>query len=196
MNCSTLAVVGRPWPVPVTESSPTYPLGIHANYAVSKLAGEIIGASLAGNAGLAYINLRFSSLFGVDMAWHGVLPRFIDLALSGGRPTIHAGGAVYADFLHVRNAARAVVAAINNTATGIINVASGLEFSLAQLAECILNAAGRAKHEYDIEKTGLSSRAIIDIKRMKRDLKLDMPLDHESDLKNVVDWRRATINLE
>jgi nucleoside-diphosphate-sugar epimerase len=36
---STLVVVARPWPVPLTEDAPTYPLGPVAGYAASKLGG-------------------------------------------------------------------------------------------------------------------------------------------------------------
>lgn len=168
--CSTLAVVGRPWPVPVTEASPTYPVGPHAGYAASKLAGELVGASLAQGAGVSFAVLRLSALYGVGMAWHGVLPVFVDRALAGQPLRVTAGGAVHADLLHVTDAARAVAAAAERPVSGIVNVASGEETCLAELARLVLRLAGREPELVELVDEGQPSRAVVDTARMRGEL--------------------------
>lgn len=193
VNCSTLAVVKQPWPTPLTESSPTYPVGVHSIYAASKLAGEIIGTSIANEAGIPFVNLRFSAIYGVGMAWHGVLPKFIDTALEGGRPKISSKG-VYADFLHLKDAARTIVAAIEHSVTGIVNVASGREIAISRLAEIVLIETCRQSTEYDVLDAGNVSRAIVDTERMRNELKVIPEIDFETGVREVIKWRRTSLH--
>jgi nucleoside-diphosphate-sugar epimerase len=192
VHCSTLSVVARPWPVPLDETAPTYPVGGAARYAVSKLAGEVLVATQCRAAGIPYVILRESALYGPGMAWHGLIPRFIDLALGDGRPRVDAGGRTTVDLLHVDDAARAVAAAAaESDITGIVNVAAGEEVSLSRLAELTLTAAGRAASEYDVVADGAPARAAIAVARMRRELGQPPPIALADGLRTVIAARRA-----
>jgi len=190
VHCSTLSVVARPWPVPLDETAPTYPAGGAARYAVSKLAGEVLVATHCRAARIPYVILRESALYGPGMAWHGLIPRFIDLALGNGRPRVDAGGRTTVDLLHVDDAARAVAAAAESDITGIVNVAAGEEVSLSQLAELTLTAAGRAANEYDVVADGAPGRAVVAVARMRRELGQPPPIALADGLRTVIAARR------
>jgi UDP-glucose 4-epimerase len=167
VHCSTLVVASRPWPVPLTEDAPTYPTGAVAAYAASKLAGELVAGSIARAAGSSFVTLRLAALYGSGMAWVGVLPAFIDAALSGKR--LSASSGAHADFLHVEDAAQAVVRAVSAGVTDVVNVASGVETSIVGLAGMVLTACGRSAEDVDVTLSPIS-RAVVDITRLREQL--------------------------
>lgn len=197
VHCSTLAVVARPWPVPLDEAAPTYPTGAASRYAVSKLAGEVLVATSCRAAGVPYAILRESALYGPGMAWHGLVPRFIDLALGlalgNGRPRVDAGGQTTVDLLHVEDAAGAVAAAAEADVTGVINVAAGEEVSIARVAALVLAAAGRATDEYDVVAGGSPARAVVSIERMRRELGWAPAVPLADGLRAIIEARRAAV---
>jgi UDP-glucose 4-epimerase len=162
---STLSVVARPWPVPLTEQAPTYPLGSAAAYAASKLAGELVSASIAEKHGMSHASLRFSALYGVGMPWFGVLPTFIAQATSG--EVLRAARATCADFLHVDFAADAVARAATSDCSGVFNVASGMETSIMDLAAMVLRLSKRSTRDIQTIESP-ESRAIVDISKAKK----------------------------
>jgi UDP-glucose 4-epimerase len=167
VHCSTLVVASRPWPVPLTEDAATYPTGAVAAYAASKLAGELVAGSIAGAAGIPFVTLRLATLYGPGMVWAGVLPVFIEAALSGNRLTASRGA--HADFLHVGDAALAVVQAAGADVTGAVNVASGVETSIVELARMVLTACGRSGEDVDVMPSPVF-RAVVDVTRMRERL--------------------------
>jgi len=189
VHCSTLAVVARPWPVPLDERAPAYPVGAAAEYAVSKLAGEVLVTTACAATGAACTILRLSALYGPGMAWHGLVPRFIDLAGSGGRLRVDAGGATTVDLLHVDDAARAVAAAVERPVTGIVNVAAGAEASLSAVATFALAAAGRAGDTFDVVATGTPARALVAIDRMRDELGVVPQISLADGLAELAAWR-------
>ncbi len=197
VHCSTLAVVARPWPVPLDEAAPTYPTGAAARYAVSKLAGEVLVATQCRAAGVPHVILRESALYGPGMAWHGLVPRFVDLALGlapgPNRPRVDAGGRTTVDLLHVEDAARAASAAAEADVTGIVNVAAGEEVSIARVAELTLAAAGRSIDEYDVVADGSPARAVVSIDRMRGELGWAPAVPLADGLRAIIQARRAAV---
>lgn len=158
---STLVVATRPWPDPLTEAAPTAPTGRVAAYAASKLAGELVAGSIVREAQASFLALRFSALYGPGMMWSGVLPAFIDAARAG-KPLTATSGA-HADFLHVDDAARAIVAACSAAhVTGVVNVASGVETSIVDLARLVSSSVTVTE--------GAVSRARVDVTRLRSEL--------------------------
>lgn len=184
---STLVVVNRPWPVPLTEAAPTSPTGPVAAYAASKLSGELVAGSILRAAQRSFSSLRYSAMYGPRMAWSGVLPVFIDAARAGKRLSATSGA--HADFLHVRDAARATAAAVSATADGLFHVGAGVETSIVELARVVLIACGRSPDELDVTP-GQVARAVVNVTRLRSELSVGPGLSLAEGVSSVVEALR------
>ncbi len=138
INCSTLVVNNKPWPVPLTESHCSMPIGHHILYAASKLMQEAIFETFSQIYKLPLVQLRFSALYGPKMRREGVLCNLIETAKKHNKIEITNGSKVFTDFLNVKDAARIVYSVLSpQEATGIVNAASGKETSLVELAKAV-----------------------------------------------------------
>ena len=137
VNCSTLVVIGKPWPLNLDEYAPTYPTGNHVLYCSSKLTQELIFETFSTANAIGLSQIRFSALYGEQMPWGGIICNFIDQGRSNEKIILINGSKVTADFLCVDDAAKIILAAIKNKFNGILNGASGEEVSLVQLASLI-----------------------------------------------------------
>jgi nucleoside-diphosphate-sugar epimerase len=132
--------------------------------------------------------LRLSALYGPAMAWIGVLPTFVDAALAGKR--LRAVRGAHGDFLHVDDAARAMVRAAEAGATGVIHVATGVETSIARLAAVVLAACGRPADEVDVADSPVA-RAVVDLTRMRERVGAGAEITLERGVTELVASRRA-----
>lgn len=165
IQCSTLSVVGKPWPVDLNENASTIPVGNQAVYGSSKLSGELLLQSICkSNTELTI--LRFSALYGPTMPWVGVICNFIDQVKNNQRILLSNGGSVYADFLFIDDAVDCIERIVTSKQSGIFNIASGEETSLLMLAKAI---RGVVNQQADISNTSsadaLALRAKISIKK-------------------------------
>lgn len=142
LNISTLAIVDKPWPIPLTEEEKTYPSGKHILYSLSKLNQEVILNDFPFKKEIKICHARLSSLFGEKMPWTGVMCMLIQKIINREPIEINNGSKTSADFLYVRNACACLLQLIEKKATGIINIASGEEIFLKQLVEKIALATG------------------------------------------------------
>lgn len=169
IHCSTLSVIRRPW-IDLSENSTLDINGPGTSYAVSKLAGEQAISVVADNK-ISLATLRLSALYGNQMKWTGVIPKFIDIALAGGQ--LEAEKYSFADFLHINDASQCLIKAATTNVTGIINVASGIETSIMHLANVILSCAGRDERVKillsNINEN--SKRADVNTSKMTKELK-------------------------
>jgi UDP-glucose 4-epimerase len=165
INCSTLAVTGKPWPVPLTEKTWLPPSGPHAGYASSKLSQELVMNELAGQSGISLLHLRLSALYGPGMKWAGILPTLIDRAIKNDRIQLTNGGRVSFDFLWVDDLVKAIMAIAEKTewSHGVVNAASGEETGLRSLAEMVVRASGSASEIENKEGDEAESRAVVDV---------------------------------
>lgn len=148
-------------------------------YAISKRKGEEEVLRILPDATI----LRFSALYGEGMQWFGVIPTFVDAALSGKK--MRASSGARADFLHVEDAARSVVSAIEKRISGIVNVASGVEMSIVELASIVVSAAPKSGASIEIVDSPLS-RAIVDITRMKAELDFEPSISIQEGIKSII----------
>jgi UDP-glucose 4-epimerase len=143
---SSLAVVGSPEQLPVTEATPARPT--HA-YARQKADGEAAVRAAAQDHGLASSVLRMSNVYGGYTA-HGrpvakgnVLHLFAEQAASDGRLRINAPGTQRRDFVHLDDVTEHWIAVAERIATGrhgptaVYNVASGESYSVLELARLV-----------------------------------------------------------
>lgn len=157
VNCSTLVVVAKPWPLSLREEAATYPIGNHVLYCSSKLTQELIFKTFADIKEITLSQIRFSALYGEQMPWSGIICNLIDQARKNGEIILKNGNKVSADFLHVADASKIILASIKKNYNGILNAASGEEVSLFDLACIIRDATGwnvkvRNNDEMDIDE--------------------------------------------
>lgn len=131
---------------PLDEQAATAPA---SPYAASKLAADELAAGYRRAFGLRHTIVRPFNVYG---PWQrgdlegGVVARFLQAALAERTLEVHGDGAQTRDFLFVADAARGIVDASAESAVGrTLNLATGRETSIHQLARLIDDDAGRVR---------------------------------------------------
>jgi dTDP-L-rhamnose 4-epimerase len=135
---------GRPLePRSVGEDAPADPRNV---YAATKLHQEHLVAAYARETGTGTVALRYHNVYGPrmprDTPYAGVAAIFRSRLAAGKPPLVTEDGGQLRDFVHVRDVARANLLALEATATGAFNVASGEPRSVLDMART-LQAATR-----------------------------------------------------
>ena len=171
INCSTLVVVGKPWPVPLKEGDNTYPLGAHVGYSASKLSQELVMSSIADAHHIDLLHLRISALYGPHMKAGGILTKLISQAAAKEAISLTNGNNVTFDFLQVDDAASIIyhLSKAGFWPERVINLASGEEVSLLALAETIYELSGSPKGLIaNVDNDYFSSRAQVDTSLLEK----------------------------
>lgn len=140
---STSEVYGCPQYRPIDEAHPTEPV---TPYGASKLCGEIYCRTFERVYGLRSVILRFFNIYGAaaDGRPRSTVDAIFARRVLAGCPPVIRGSPDHArDFVHVRDAARAVRLAIENEAAmgQTINIGSGTAITLEHLAHLIIELA-------------------------------------------------------
>ena len=141
---SSSAVYDDDAAVPVTEDSRARP---SSPYGIDKLAVEFYLDYYARLYGLKYTALRFMNVYGPrqDPKSHysGVISIFLDRAITNAPITIFDDGEQTRDFVYVTDVAEAVAkSCLEDGAHGeIINIGTGVEVTVNQIARTILDLA-------------------------------------------------------
>jgi GDP-L-fucose synthase len=147
-------------------------------YAIAKIAGIELINSYRKEYGTKWISLMPTNLYGprdnFDLTASHVLPafirRFIEAAESGAdKVTLWGSGTPLREFLHVDDLAQAVVVASEKYDSSLhLNVGSGEDLSIKDLAEKVAAAAGFAGEiEWDSSKPDGTPRKVLDVSRVK-----------------------------
>jgi GDP-L-fucose synthase len=157
----------------------TGPLEVtNSAYAIAKIAGIELINSYRKEYGTKWISLMPTNLYGqrdnFDLTASHVLPafirRFIEAAESGAdKVTLWGSGTPLREFLHVDDLAQAVVVASEKYDSSLhLNVGSGEDLSIKDLAEIVAAAAGFAGEiEWDSSKPDGTPRKVLDVSRVK-----------------------------
>ncbi|WP_444543737.1 NAD-dependent epimerase/dehydratase family protein [Nocardia concava] len=132
---------------PMGEDAPLRP---RSAYAASKVAQEHYALAWVATTGSAAAVLRYHHLYGepvadgrrVRSAEAGVVARFRAELLAGRPPRVFEDGGQVRDFVHVRDAAVATVAAVERQVPGFLplNIASGRPLTLWEVASVMAKA--------------------------------------------------------
>ena len=146
-RCPTCRGALRPLAVP--EDAPLEPSN---TYAATKVAQEHLARAWATMVGGSVIALRYHNVYGPrmprDTPYAGVAAIFRSTLEKGRAPTVYEDGAQLRDFVHVRDVARADLAAVDRLAdldAGSVeayNVASGEPRSVGDMASALADAYG------------------------------------------------------
>ncbi len=171
---SSCAVYGEVDCLPIDERCPTNPM---SPYAVSKLAAEDYCKVFSQNYGLDTLCLRYFNVYGprqVGDSYSGVITRFIDRLKQKKPPIIYGDGQQTRDFVHVKDIVEANMLALNcqHRFGKMINVGTGKQTTINQLAEFLFELTGRSEltPRYVSPRKGDIRNSCADISKAKRAL--------------------------
>jgi UDP-glucose 4-epimerase len=184
---SSGAVYGEQAHQPVREDQIPNP---QSPYAVSKLAAEYYVRTIGALWGIETVITRIFNAYGpgqnLPPSHPPVVPRFLQQAQRGGSLVIFGGGAQTRDFVYVDDVVDALMAAA--TASDVdrrtINIGSGQETSVNELAALVAEAVGReVEILHSPAESGGVSHLRADISLARRLLDYDPQIDLEQGLR-------------
>jgi UDP-glucose 4-epimerase len=193
---SSASVYGMAERFPTPEEH--HPYANDTVYGAAKLFNEGLLRSYHAMYGLDYVALRYFNVYGPRMDIHGVytevLVRWIKSIAAGRPPLILGDGRQTMDFTHVADIARAnLLAAKSDVSDEVLNIASGVETSLTQLADTLLDVMGAdLPVEYGPARSVNDvTRRLADTTRARERLGFRADVRLEEGLRCVVEWWRA-----
>jgi UDP-glucose 4-epimerase len=193
---SSASVYGLAEFFPTAETH--HPYANRTLYGAAKLFNESLLRSFHDMHGLAYVALRYFNVYGPRMDIHGryteVLVRWMERIAAGQPPLILGDGRQIMDFVHVRDVARAnILAAEAEAADATLNVGTGVETSLVELARALVEVMGRADllPEFGPERqVNPVSRRLADTAAARHQLGFSAAIGLEAGLAELVGWWR------
>ncbi len=186
------AVYGEQATFPATESHSTAPL---SPYGVSKLSSEHYLYYYQKVCGLEYAALRYANVYGPrqdPFGEAGVVAIFTQKLLKGEQPTINGNGMQTRDYVYVKDVIEANMAVINRKVSDTFNVGTGVETSVNQLFQNLLEITeSDLKEIHGSEKKGEQKRSCLDAKKIYNDLEWEPRVSLKEGLKTTVDYFRS-----
>lgn len=168
---SSAAVYGNADSFPIDEAQPIRPM---SPYAVSKHCGELYMASYHNLYGLSTLSLRYFNVYGPyqrpENAYSGVISTFFYNATRNAPLQIHGDGNQTRDFVYVTDVAHAnLLAASSDVANSVVNIGSGRETSINELAVMIKKMAlSDSSIVHGAPRISDGRRSLADIRNAKR----------------------------
>jgi dTDP-glucose 4,6-dehydratase len=179
------------------ESDPMderHPLEPRSPYAATKAGGDRLAYSYWVTYGLPVVIVRPFNNYGPRQHPEKVVPRFVTQALQGLPLTIHGDGHASRDWLHVDDTATAIEALIEAPLEGlageVVNVATGRDISVSEIADLVLAAVGNpaATMVHVEERPGQVDRHIGSTARMAQLTGWRASIPFEEGLERTVAW--------
>jgi UDP-glucose 4-epimerase len=142
---SSGAVYGDQQEQPLNEAASPFP---RSPYAVSKLAAEYYVRTIGALWGIETVCLRIFNAYGpgqhLPPSHPPVVPNWLRQAVRGGSLVVHGDGNQTRDFIYVQDVVRALTAASTAPQLDqmVVNVGSGQETRMRDLAQMILDVTG------------------------------------------------------
>ena len=193
---SSASVYGMAEAFPTPEGH--HPYNNRTWYGASKMLLEGLLRSFNDMYGLPYVALRYFNVYGPRMDIHGkyteVLIRWMERLDAGQRPLVLGDGTQTMDFVYVEDVARANVLALASEASDeVVNVATGVETSLNELAAALARVMGvRVSPEYGPErKVNAVPRRLASTEKATRLLGFTASVGLDEGLSRLVQWWRT-----
>ncbi|MEU7766724.1 UDP-glucuronic acid decarboxylase family protein [Nocardia sp. NPDC049190] len=193
---STSEVYGDPLVHPQREEywGNVNPIGPRSVYDEAKRFAEAITAAYRRTLGVDTGVMRIFNTYGPRMRPHDgrVVTSFITQALNGDPLTIYGDGSQTRSFCYVDDLIRGIVAMIDSSEPGPVNLGNPNERTVAELAELVLAITGaRSPIEYHPLPTDDPTRRRPDITKALTTLGWSPRVDIEDGLRRTVEWFRS-----
>jgi UDP-glucose 4-epimerase len=137
------AIYGEGQIIPAPEDHPVAP---ESPYGLSKFCAENYCALFTRLHGLSTVSLRYGNVYGPrqdPLGEAGVIAIFCGKLQAGERPTVYGDGKQTRDYIYVGDVVAAALAAAESEATGAINIGTGIETDVLELAVRLGELAGK-----------------------------------------------------
>jgi UDP-glucose 4-epimerase len=193
---SSASVYGEPDELPINE---TAAYNNRTLYGAAKIALEHYLRSFNEMYKIPYVALRYFNLYGPRMDMTGVytevMVRWMDRIDAGQAPLIFGTGEQAMDFVFVSDCIKANLLALQSDASDcVLNVATGVDTSLLELCNLMLEQMGRV----DLKPEFREERVAAPVRRRRGGTELATKLidfrsevDLRTGLSKLIAWRRA-----
>jgi UDP-glucose 4-epimerase len=165
------AIYGEQDTFPADETHPCRPV---SPYGVAKFSTESYLFFYQAQYGIDYAAMRYANVYGPRQDPHGeagVVAIFCGRLLEDKPVTIFGDGEQSRDYVYVGDVVCANVAAVTASATGPINIGTGIETNVNRLYETLASAAGSKRPPtYAAARPGEQKRSVIAAARAGREL--------------------------
>ena len=190
---SSSEVYGTAEAAPMDEE---HPLNPRSPYAATKAGADRLAYSYYVTYGLPIVIVRPFNNYGPRQHPEKVIPRFITQALRDRELTIHGDGHASRDWLYVDDDAEAIEAVIaaplDNVAGEVLNVATGLDIPITEIADAVLDALGKppSQKTFVLERPGQVDRHIGSTEKMERLTGWQARTSFDEGLARTIAWYR------
>jgi UDP-glucose 4-epimerase len=157
--------------LPLPESAPIAPM---SPYGQSKHAAEGYLALYERLYGISGLSLRLGNVYGPrqdPLGEAGVIAIFCGKLREGGRPTVFGDGKQTRDYIYVGDVVSAALAAAESEARGPINVGTGIETDVLELAARLGELGGKSfEPDFAPAREGEVQRVSVDPARAAQEL--------------------------
>ena len=160
-------------------------------YAMTKLAGEMLGHVYHKLYGIRFIALRFFTVYGPGQRPDLAIHKFTKAIIDGAPITVFGDGSTSRDYTFVNDTVQGIIGGINYKESGfeIINLGNNYTVSLSELISGIEKVTGKeAIIKRMPEQPGDVPRTFADISRAKKLLGYDPQTSIDEGLKLFYDW--------
>jgi len=181
------------------ESAPMaeeHPLNPRSPYAATKAGADRLAYSYWTTYELPIVIVRPFNNYGPRQHPEKVLPRFITQAFDDEPLTVHGDGHASRDWLYVGDHAEAIenviAAPIDDLAGEVINIATGVDISVAEVADLVLDVLGKpGSLTVNVpERPGQVDRHVGSTEKAERLLGWQARTSFADGLERTVDWYR------
>ncbi len=164
-------------------------------YGAGKLAGELVTQAYHRTYGMDTRVIRPFNNFGPRSHFEGdsgeVIPKFILRALTGRPLLIHGDGRQTRDFMYVEDTAHWLVelAGVEALVGEVVNIGSGLDTSVGELASMITSATGSSSEIVHVDpRPGDLPKLQADISKVRALVPFELEVDLREGLRRTIDY--------
>jgi NAD dependent epimerase/dehydratase len=198
VHTSTSEVYGTAQHIPIDEEHPLHP---QSPYAATKVGADQVALSYQRSFGTPVVVARPFNTFGPRQSARAVIPTIVSQALS--RDVVELGAtSPTRDFLYVEDSAAGIAACADADGVEgeVINLGTGAEISIRDLAERIIELVGR-EVTLELDEDRLRppesevDRLVADTAKARRLLGWEPAVELDEGLQRTIDWLSGSLDV-